>query len=68
MKTFRIRYYYNASGMEGIADTMPERDIQAVDKDHAVYQYSRIAYGLTFDQFMREPQYIREWGLTIKEL
>jgi len=39
LSKFKINYYYLATGMEGIADTYPEKIIEAKTKDMAVYIY-----------------------------
>ena len=39
LKKFQIKYYYLATGMEGIPDVYPIKQIEAPTKDLAVYIY-----------------------------
>jgi hypothetical protein len=69
-KIFEIEYYYLATGMEGVADTYPKKRIKAESKDLAIYEYHS-SNGInfnTFEEFMSKEQYIREWGITCKEI
>lgn len=66
MKKYKISYYYLATGMEGKADTYPEKIIKAESEDKAVYEYHKsngIDFG-SFDDFMKKERYVRYWGIS----
>jgi hypothetical protein len=70
MKKFKLKYWYLATGMEGIPDEYPEKIIEAVSKDEAFYKYhtsNGINFG-TFDDFMKKEQYVREWATSCTEV
>lgn len=70
MKKYKLKYWYLATGMEGLAQEYPEKIIKANSKDEAFYKYHK-SNGIefdTFEEFMQKEKYIREWATTIKEL
>lgn len=70
MKHYKIKYYYLATGMEGIPEEYPEKIIEAESRDKALYLYhtsNGIDFG-TFDEFMNKEQYVREWGINCEEV
>lgn len=70
MKKFKLKYYYLATGMEGIPQEYPEKIIEAKNKDEALYKYHKsngIDYG-SFEDFMEKEEYIREWATSCEEI
>lgn len=70
MKKFKLKYYYLATGMEGIPQEYPEKIIEAECRDEAIYKYHKsngIDYG-SFEDFMEKEKYIREWATSCEEM
>ena len=70
MKKYKLKYWYLATGMDGIPDEYPEKIIVANSKDEALYEYHRsngINFG-TFNDFMKQKQYVREWATSCVEI
>ena len=70
MKKFKLKYWYLATGMEGIPHEYPEKIIEAKNRDEAFYLYSKsngIDFG-TFKEFMNRDKTTREWGTSCKEI
>ena len=66
MRQYRVSYYYLATGMEGKADSYPEKIITAGNREEAIYAYLK-SVGITwknFKAYMREEKYVREWGVS----
>ena len=66
MIDYKLKYYYLASGMNGIAQEYPEKTIKAESKDRALYEYHKsngIDFG-SFEEFMKKEKYVREWATT----
>ena len=64
MKNYKLKYYYLATGMEGVAQEYSEKTIKAESKDRALYEYHKgngINFG-SFEEFMKKEQYAREWA------
>jgi hypothetical protein len=64
MKKYKLKYYYLATGMEGIAQEYPEKIIEAESKDRALYEYHK-GNGIdfkSFNDFMGKEQYVKEWA------
>ena len=69
-KTYRLKYWYLATGMEGIPDEYPEKVIEATSRDEAFYKYhlsNGVDFG-SFEEFMEKEKYVREWGTVCKEI
>lgn len=70
MKKYKLKYFYLATGMNGIPDEYPEKIIEANSKDEAFYKYhtsNGINFG-TFEDFMKKEQYVREWATSCVEI
>lgn len=71
LKTYELKYFYLATGMEGIAQEFPKKQIKAENRNKALYLYHR-SNGLfkddSFEDFMKLHQSTREWATTVKEL
>ena len=70
MKKFKLKYWYLATGMEGIPQEYPEKIIEAKSRDEALYLYHKsngIEHG-SFDDFMEQEKYIREWATKCEEV
>jgi len=70
MKTYKLKYWYLATGMEGIPQEYPEMTIKAEDEEHAHYEYfaaNGINFG-SFEEFMSKPEHVRTWGTTCTEV
>lgn len=71
MNKYKLKYWYLATGMEGIADEYPEKIIDAESEDEAFYKYHK-SNGLfkndSFKSFMKNQKYVREWGTTINKI
>ena len=70
MEKYKISYFYLATGMEGQADTYPEHIIEAEDKDKAIYNYWNLFtnHYESFEDFISQEKYIREWGISCTKL
>lgn len=69
-KTYRLKYWYLATGMEGIPDEYPEKVIKATSRDEAFYNYhlsNGVNFG-SFEEFMEQEKYVREWGTVCEEI
>lgn len=66
MNRYKISYFYLATGMEGIADSLPEKVISAEDRDKAIYKYWESQRNIfkSYEHFLQESKHIREWGIT----
>lgn len=58
MHTYHVTYYYNATGMDGVADTRDYGYVQATSKEEAIEKVGR-----QIAPFERIKAY-REWGLS----
>ena len=73
MKRYKVSYYYLATGMEGRADVIPERIIEAENEDLANYLfmvqsgYFESFRKTSFLEFMKRKEYERKWGMSIIE-
>jgi len=69
VKKFKLKYWYLATGMEGVPQEYPEKVIEAESMDRAFYEYHKsngIDFG-SFDDFMNKEKYIREWATSCEE-
>lgn len=67
---FKLKFWYCDQGMEGIPQEYPEKTIEAESRDEAIYKYhlsNSIDFG-SFDEFMKNEKYIREWGTSCKSI
>lgn len=70
MKKFKLKYWYLASGMEGIPQEYPEKIINADSRDEALYKY-HTSNGIdfkSFEEFTKKEQYIKECATTCQEI
>lgn len=70
MKKFKLKYYYLATGMEGIPQEYPEKIVETSTRDEAYYKY-HISNGVdfgSFEEFMKKEKYIREWATSCEEI
>jgi replicative superfamily II helicase len=70
MKKYKLKYWYLATGMEGIADEWPEKIVFANTRDEAFYEYHKlnIKNFVSFEEFMKKSKHEREWATTCEEL
>ena len=70
LNRYRLKFFYLATGMEGIPQEYPEKIIEATSRDEAFYKYHKsngIEFG-SFEDFMRREQYVREWATSCKQV
>ena len=68
MQKYLVSYFYHATGMD-FPDYIPETTIKAESRDRAIYSFRKLngsAYSSheSFEQYMKEKQSNREWGIT----
>jgi len=84
LKKFKLSYYYLATGMEGVPDIMPEKIIEAPNKDMAVFIYHTMFFTAptlkemerspatfkikSYKEFLEEEEVYRYWGTYVEEI
>lgn len=70
MKKYKLKYFYLATGMEGIPQEFPEKIIEAESKEEAYYKYhtsNGIDFG-TFEDFLKKEEHVRHWATSCEEI
>lgn len=72
MKKYIISYFYLATGMEGVADFLPETTITAESRDKAIWEYWKMhnhrMAGNSFEEFLAKPKHHQDWGISCQEI